>query len=209
METLENAQESKMATNDARAPGTPAAENRRPRVRPHVVTVGDCLFITPERRIGAPNSEGGVGFVLRVHEEWSFDLRYSVSNRVEERVRPARIESFNPLVTLAWSQTVFSSERLYLLSNAYPRPRDPPGLPARLLFSSASFSPILTPRSKEFKGQIQFDLNFCQPMIARTPRPVSGDSSLKTPLLFCGNQDKEPNPLLSEYVHTALSRRAQ
>ena len=68
-----------------------------------------------EHRIGAPNSEDGVGFVLRVHEEGSFDLRHSVSNRTKERVQPSRIESFNPLVTLARSQTLFSPERPSLL----------------------------------------------------------------------------------------------
>ena len=81
--------------------------------------IDDCFRITPERRIGAPNSKSGVGFVLLVHKEKSFDLRYSVSNRVKERVQPARIESFNPVVTMARSRTPFSPERPYLLSNAH------------------------------------------------------------------------------------------
>ena len=34
---------------------------------------------------------------------------------------------------------------------------------------------------------------------ARTPRPVSDDSSPDALAPFCGNQNEEPNPLLAEY----------
>ena len=36
-------------------------------------------------------------------------------------------------------------------------------------------------------------------MTARTPRPVSDDSSPEAPSPFCGDQDEEPNPFLAEY----------
>ena len=35
--------------------------------------------------------------------------------------------------------------------------------------------------------------------MARTPHPVSDNSSPEAPLPFCGDQDKEPNPLLAQY----------
>ena len=36
-------------------------------------------------------------------------------------------------------------------------------------------------------------------MTTRTPRPVSDDSSPEAPSPFCGNQDEEPNHLVTEY----------
>ena len=36
-------------------------------------------------------------------------------------------------------------------------------------------------------------------MTARTPLPVSDDSSPEAPSPFCGDHDEEPNPLLAQY----------
>ena len=76
-----------MAANIA----SPAAAIPRVRAPQHVVRLGDYVNIGPERRTGAPDSEGGVGSVTYVHEDGSFDLKYSLSNRIEQHVRPRRI----------------------------------------------------------------------------------------------------------------------
>ena len=54
-----------------------------------------------------------------------FDLRYSVTNRVEQHVRALRILCCNPLVTTARSRSLLSPERPSLLSTAH-RPRARP-----------------------------------------------------------------------------------
>ena len=74
---------------------------------------------TPKYPIGAPDIKDCVGFVLGAHKGESFNLRSSVSNRVEERDQSVRIESYNSLVTMTRSWTPFLSERPSLLSHVH------------------------------------------------------------------------------------------
>jgi hypothetical protein len=67
---------------------------------PSIVTVGNCLTIEKERRYNGPDSEGGTGFVVCVHEDGTFDIKLTVG-RVERRVHPSRILDSAPLATTA------------------------------------------------------------------------------------------------------------
>ena len=102
-----------------------AAGAPRARAPNHAVSVGDCLSIGPKHRVGAPDSSGGVGFVVERHDDCRFDLRYSISNRLETKVSPRRILSHNPLVLSARRIAASTATRPSLLSTLHrpvPRP---------------------------------------------------------------------------------------
>ena len=75
---------------------------------PSIVTVGNCLTIKKERRYNGPDSEGGTGFVVCVHEDGTFDINLTVG-RVERRVHPSRISDSTPLATTAGRLTLDDS----------------------------------------------------------------------------------------------------
>ena len=52
-----------------------AGANPRARAPNHAVRVGDCVTVGPKHRVGAQNSEGGVGFVVARHDNTKFDLK--------------------------------------------------------------------------------------------------------------------------------------
>ena len=54
----------------------------------HNVTIGDCVELDKESRSGAPDSEGGVGFIDQLNPDGTFDIRWVLGNRGEKNVRP-------------------------------------------------------------------------------------------------------------------------
>ena len=93
---------------------------------PSVVTVGALLTIEGERRYNCPDSEGGTGYVSRVHTDGTFDINLTVGGRLEKNVHPRRIQSSNPLVTSARRRGNINDDAATgpsLLSHNYIRPQ--------------------------------------------------------------------------------------
>jgi hypothetical protein len=70
---------------------------------PSIVTIGALLTIEGERRYNGPDSEGGTGFVSRVHDDGTCDINLSVGG-AEKNVHPRRIQ--NSMVLLSPPQHV-------------------------------------------------------------------------------------------------------
>ena len=66
--------------------------------------VGQWIDVRDQTFVGRPNSDGGVGIVTHEHQDGSFDIRYSIDNRLEKNVARGRIKSYNSLVlTARWT----------------------------------------------------------------------------------------------------------
>ncbi len=95
---------------------------------PSIVTNGALLTIEGERRYNGPDSEGGTGFVSRVHDDGTFDINLSVGG-VEKNVHPRRIQNSTPLATTARRRSIAddSATRPSLISiNHVPSRRSSP-----------------------------------------------------------------------------------
>lgn len=95
---------------------------------PSIVTIGALLTIEGERRYNGPDSEGGTGFVSRVHADGTFDINLSVGG-VEKNVHPRRIQNSTPLATTARRRSIAddSATRPSLISiNHVPSRRSSP-----------------------------------------------------------------------------------
>ena len=115
-----------------------AGANIRARAPNHAVRVGDCVTVGPKHRVGAQNSEGGVGFVVARHDNTKFDLKYSISNRLEKFVSPQRVRCLNPLAVTARHTDASVAERPSIISSSHrPVPRFAPA-PAAAVARSAS-----------------------------------------------------------------------
>ena len=99
---------------------------------------GQLIEVSPQTFIGRPNSDGGTGFVAKVHDDGSFDLQYViVERRVEKNVRRERITSLNPLATSARLLSSDDIQRPSLLAPSHhtaantsqPRVVLPPNVP--------------------------------------------------------------------------------
>lgn len=62
--------------------------------------LGQFVEISPEARVGRPDSEGGVGSVSSVHEDGTFDISWVLGGS-EKNVLRQRIASMDPLVLTA------------------------------------------------------------------------------------------------------------
>ena len=63
--------------------------------------VGQFIKVRAQAFVGRPNSDGGVGNIIREHEDGSFDIVYVIDMKTEKNVARERIESTNPLVLTA------------------------------------------------------------------------------------------------------------
>lgn len=92
------------------------------------MTIGALLTIEGERRYNGPDSEGGTGFVSRVHADGKFDINLSVGG-VEKNVHPRRIQNSTSLATTARRRSIAddSATRPSLISiNHVPSRRSSP-----------------------------------------------------------------------------------
>ena len=100
-----------MPTLGAAAP----AANPRTRAPDHAVRQGDCVEVAPAYRPGAPDSEGGVGFVTSVNANGTFNIRWVLDNRCESGIQTQRIKSLSPLATTARRTSASNVERPSIL----------------------------------------------------------------------------------------------
>ena len=108
----------------------------------HNVTIGDCVELDKESRSGAPDSEGGVGFIDQLNPDGTFDIRWVLGNRGEKNVRPQRILSMNPLALTARRSSSSAVERPSILCPSHqPESRAADAASSRLN-SAATAAPV-------------------------------------------------------------------
>ena len=148
---------------------------------PSIVTVGNCLTIEKERRYNGPDSEGGTGFVVCVHEDGTFDINLTVGG-VERRVHPSRILDSTPLATTARRLTLDddSATRPSLLStNHVPyseRTSPVPFMPnASTIIAAANTTTTTTGRINFETSTIHHVIQQCNgwnPKYSNKPHPI-------------------------------------
>ena len=86
-----------------------------------LLKVGSLVDVEKLRKFGVPDSEGGCGYVTKIHPDGTFDVKWALGG-TEKNVHPGRVKSDSPLVLSARLTNANSLERPSLLSSTF-RPR--------------------------------------------------------------------------------------